>query len=157
MAGMPARPQYSDEAIIIGLRVKSVERGRTTGATGPVPITATWWDLHRDKRNHPPSPTVMRRFGSWTKACEAAGIPVRALGKVGRPQRWTDAEMLELLHEFLSGPRRKDTSYSAYAEWARLRKARPSGAAILKRFGSWGRAKERALTATPSGHPRLGI
>ena len=142
---MSRRSQYSDEAIIIGLRVKSVERGRKTGATGPVPVTASWWDSHRDRKVHPPSPTVMRRFGSWSKACEAAGIPVRELNHVGRPQVWTDEEMLTALHEFLTGPRRAQTTFAAYADWARLRKARPSGAALLKRFGSWTRAKELAL------------
>ena len=141
---MPARSIYSDEAIIIGLRVKAVERGRKTGASGMVPITASWWDLHRDRKNHPPSPTVMRRFGSWTKACEAAGIPVRELNGVGRPQLWTDEQMLEVLAEFLNAPRRKEKSFAAYSAWARLRKARPSGAALLKRFGSWSRAKELA-------------
>jgi hypothetical protein len=141
-----SRPQtYSDEAIIIGLRVKSVERGRKTGASGPVPITASWWDLHRDRRVHPPSPTVMRRFGSWSKACAAAGIPVRQLDQVGRPQMWSDEEMLAVLREFLSSPRRKQTSFAAYSEWARRRTARPSGAALLKRFGSWNHAKELAL------------
>jgi len=141
---VPARPQYSDAAIIIGLRVKSVERGRKTGAPGMVPLTASWWDLHRDRKNHPPSPTIMRRFGSWSKACEVAGVPVRDLGQVGRPQKWTDEEMLEVLAEFLNGPRRRDTSFAAYSEWAKRRKARPSGGAILKRFASWARAKELA-------------
>lgn len=140
-----SRPQtYSDEAIIIGLRVKSVERGRKTGATGPVPITASWWDLHRDRKVHPPSPTVMRRFGSWSKACAAAGIPYRQLDAVGRPQVWSDDEMLAVLREFLSSPRRTSTSFAAYSEWARRRRARPSGAALLKRFGSWSAAKELA-------------
>ena len=137
-----SRPRsYSDEAIIIGLRVKSVERGRKTGAAGMVPLTATWWDLHRDRRNHPPSVTVMRRFGSWSKACEAAGVPTRELGAVGRPQVWSDEDMLDHLREFLGGARRKDFSFQGYSAWARLRKARPSGAAQIKRFGSWNRAK----------------
>jgi hypothetical protein len=135
---------YSDEAIIIGLRVKSVEHGRKTGRTGMAPMTATWWDLHRDRRNHPPSMTIARRFGTWTKACEIAGVPTRDLGAVGRPQTWSDEEMLAHVAQFLGGRRRTSYSYAAYADWARLRKARPSGPAVLKRFGSWGRAKELA-------------
>jgi hypothetical protein len=141
---VPAQSRYSDAAIIIGLRVKSVERGRKTGATGMVPITASWWDLHRDRKNHPPSQTVMRRFGSWSKACETAGVPTRDLPTVGRPRKWTDQEMLAVLAEFLSSPRRKEKSFAAYSEWAKLRKARPSGPALLKRFGSWTRAQELA-------------
>jgi hypothetical protein len=140
---VPARPRYSDAAIIIGLRVKAVERGRRTGARGMVPITASWWDQHRDPANHPPSQTVLRRFGSWTKACEVAGIPTRVLDNVGRPRTWSDEQMLAVLAEFLASPRRTDTTFAAYSRWARLRKARPSGAALLKRFGSWSRAKER--------------
>jgi hypothetical protein len=136
-----SRPRsYSDEAIIIGLRVKSVERGRKSGGGLMAPMTATWWDDYRDPKNHPSSITVMRRFGTWSKACEIAGVPTRELGAVGRPQTWTDEQMLAVLAEFLGG-RRRSYSYAAYSEWARLRKARPSGPAVLKRFGSWGRAK----------------
>jgi hypothetical protein len=58
--------------------------------------------------------------------------------------------MLAVLAEFLDAPRRKDKTFAAYAEWARLRKARPSGAALLKRFGSWNRAKDLA-TALAQG------
>ena len=144
---MPPRPRYSDAAIIIGLRVKSVERGRKTGAKGMVPLTASWWDLHRDPKNHPPAQTVMRRFGSWQKACEAAGVPTRDLVNVGRPRRWSDEEMLAALAEFLGSPRRKERSFAAYSQWAKLRKARPSGPALLKRFGSWTRAQELARDA----------
>ena len=96
---------------------------------------------------HPPAATIARRFGSWTKACEVAGIPTRELGAVGRPQVWDDEEMLAVVREFLGSPRRTDHSFAAYDGWARQRKARPSGAAVLKRFGSWGRAKERARDA----------
>lgn len=130
-------------AIIIGLRVKSVERGRRTGATGMVPLTAAWWDLNRDRRNHPSSQVVVRRFGSWTKACQAAGVPVRDLPNVGRPQRWSDEELLTHVSEFLRS-RRKDKTFLGYSEWAKLRKARPSGPTLIKRFGSWSHAKELA-------------
>ena len=143
---MSRHREFPDEAIIIGLRVKSLERGRKTGASGMVPMTATWWDLHRDRKNHPSSQAVMRRFGGWLKACETAGVPVRELPNVGRPQRWTDEEMLAHLAEFLRSPRRKQKSFAAYSEWAKLRKARPSGPTLIKRFGSWSRAKELALS-----------
>ena len=142
---MSRQREFPDVAIIIGLRVKSVERGRKTGATGMVPLTASWWDEHRDRRNHPSSQVVIRRFGGWTKACAAAGIPVRDLPNVGRPQRWTDEEMLAHLAEFLQSPRRKDKTFLGYSQWAKLRKARPSGPTLIKRFGSWSRAKDLAL------------
>ena len=133
--------------MIIALRVKSVERGRKTGATGPVPISAGWYDLHRDTKNHPLSQTVARRFGSWSKACAAAGIPVRDLPLVGRPQTWSDDEMLAVLAEFFHGRRKNGVSFQAYSDWAKLRKARPSGPAVIKRFGSGSRAKELATGA----------
>ena len=141
---MSRHREFPDEAIIIGLRVKSLERGRRTGAPGMVPLTATWWDLHRDRSNHPSSQVVLRRFGSWRKACQAAGVPVRDLPNVGRPQRWSDEEMLGHLAEFLGSKRWPQKTFAAYSEWAKLRKARPSGPTLIKRFGSWSRAKELA-------------
>ncbi len=141
---MSRHREIDDAHIIIGLRVKSVERGRKTGAAGPVPLSSRWYDLHRDKKNHPAAETVIRRFGTWSKACAAAGIPVRELPNVGRPQRWTDEEMLAVIAEFFGSPRRKELSFQAYSAWAKLRKARPSGPAVIKRFGSWNRAKELA-------------
>jgi hypothetical protein len=143
---VPSRATYSDAAIVIGLRVKSVERGRQTGSRGMVPITAAWWDLYRDKSVHPPSPTVIRRFGSWTRACERAGVPTRDfVAPPGRVQKWTDEEILDAVREFLTNPRRKETSHAAYDAWSRLRKARPSGATVLLRFGNWGTARQKAL------------
>jgi hypothetical protein len=133
-------------AIVIGLQVKSVERGRQTGVRGMVPITAAWWDLYRDRSVHPPSPTVVRRFGSWTKACERAGVPTRAFAAPpGRTKTWSDEEILAAVREFLTGPPRAQTSFSAYDAWSRLRQARPSGATVLLRFGRWGTARDRAL------------
>lgn len=141
---MSRQREWSDVHMVIGLRVKSVERGRKKGVMGPAPMSAAWYDLHRDRKVHAPSQTIVRRYGTWFKACAAAGVPVRDLPNAGRPQTWTDEEMLAQVAEFFAGRRRNGYSFQAYSEWAKLRKARPSGPAVIKRFGSWNRAKELA-------------
>lgn len=142
---MTGRKRYPDEAIVIGLRVLSLERGRQTAARGLVPVTALWWDEHRDPAVHPPACTVVRRFGTWTRACEVAGVPTRPTTTPrGQAPRWTDEEVLEHLGAFLAGARRHATTFAAYSAWARKRRARPSGATVLKRFGTYSEACRRA-------------
>ena len=40
---------------------------------------------------------ILRHFGSWNVALEAAGLPTRVWGHQGR--WWTDEEMLDLLRQ----------------------------------------------------------
>lgn len=72
---LTAEQRYPDVAILIGLQALSIDLARQRGGTGRFPLSATWWDRHRDPEVHPTSALVKLRFGSWQAACSAAGIP----------------------------------------------------------------------------------
>jgi len=61
---------WTDEKIIEALRADADRRGRTPGRND--------FDVHREGR--PSAMTVIRRFGTWNAAVQAAGLPTRSQG-----------------------------------------------------------------------------
>lgn len=88
--GTAPRPGQSREAfaqqqrlhIALALRIFAHELAAESGVRGPVRVTMKHWDERRDRRYLPDAEGVVRRFGSWAAACEAAGVPVHR----GRPR-----------------------------------------------------------------------
>lgn len=135
--------RYPDSSVLIGLQVMSLERGRLEGASGRVPVSAAWWDSHRDPAVHPPSTFVRERFGDWSNACRSAGIPLRnQVRPAGASRRWTDEALQSVLREFFA--RGQGSSSNDYLEWAQDRPDTPSLATVANRFGSWNQAREKA-------------
>ncbi len=63
--------------VALALRLFSHELAAQSGVRGPVPVTMRHWDERRDPRVHPSSVRVLALFGTWSEACEAAGVPMR--------------------------------------------------------------------------------
>lgn len=97
----------------------------------------------------PPAPgheVIVRRFGSWPAATQAAW-PAGPLGHlaVNPGRRWSDDECLDALGAFL-GWSKGDDRIDTYRHW-RLTVAehrRPGADTIAARFGGWRRAVEGA-------------
>jgi len=97
------------------------------------------------------SSAVRRRFGSWRAALAAAGLGDRYSGGVGgrgKKQRFfTDEELLAELRcvsSMLSG---RPVTVEAFQVHARM-----NAETVRRRFGSWGKALQKAgLTAAPLG------
>lgn len=87
--------------------------------------------LHR--LDTPTPGTYKRRFGSWEKAKEKAGINQQT-----KPNEYTDEELIQTIHNLKK--RKGTTSLTA------LRKddKSPSATAFYNHFGSWKKAKEKA-------------
>jgi hypothetical protein len=95
-----------------------------------------WMRLHLRPSVH----AIRLYFGSWNNARKAAGLRARQ----GREAHYTDEELLDVLraHPRLSAVR-----------WKR-RELKPSVFTIVKRFGSWNRARTLAgLEPRPKGFP----
>jgi hypothetical protein len=136
--------RYPRSGVLIGLQAMSIARGREKNARGRVPVSATYWDAHRDPKAHPTSAVVRLRFGSWRAACEAAGIPVQGGDKLAHPRRWTDEECLAAVTEFFTGGH--GWGSAAYDAWSRPRDV-PSIATVLARLGgSWPELRTRLLS-----------
>lgn len=136
------RDIYSDTAILIGLQLMAYDRGRRTAARGPVPVSAQWWDEHRDPAAHPAASEVVKRFGSWWQACTAAGIPTGGRIAPRRIRRtWSEEELDAVLREFFArGPAQSPADYQ---EWAAEREDAPSLQTALGRRGRWTELRAR--------------
>jgi Homing endonuclease associated repeat len=119
----PHRRPCTREQIIGALRAWAATHGRP-------PHHDEW---QRSNAEHPPGSTVTLRFGRWTAALEAAGLPsIR--------HDWTSQEILEGLRAFERAHSRPPTTLD-------LRDTRgtsyPPGSAVQRTFGSHRKALEQ--------------
>lgn len=92
-----------------------------------------------------PTPAVFyKRFGSWLKACELAGVEAGKAVRKNYKRAHTDEEMLSYIKSYLADPR---TSGSAegYDRWQRKVDGAPSLALIRQRLGHWNALKVQIL------------
>jgi hypothetical protein len=91
----------------------------------------------------PTLPRILQVFGTWSNACDNAGVscdePVREIYE----RRWSRVEMSQSVAEFLVSEGHKGVS--KYDEWARRDDARPSFGTVRNEFGGWKAAYEEAL------------
>ncbi len=137
------KDRYPDEVILIALQTMSVDRARQLGQPGRVPVTAGYWDAHRDPAIHPSAATLKVRWVTWRGASVAAGIPVHGgKGIDVPPRRWTGEECLAAVSEFFRGGHGW-ASYD-YDEWAKDQNL-PSAGTVIGRLGKWTVLREALL------------
>lgn len=116
-------------------------------ANGRQPLTGAAYERLRDRNRHPSLPTLHNRFGGWSAACRAAGVP---FGGTRTPlenpstrswSNWSDDKILEWVRAYREslGPTDRP-SYNGYDNWQRSQKGAPSGSLIrtrLKHVGNW--------------------
>ncbi|GGO84203.1 hypothetical protein GCM10011584_01200 [Nocardioides phosphati] len=143
-------PTFSDDALAAGLRAAAAAVGE--------PLAVGAYDAWRSRtpaHEAGSSTLVIRRFGSWTAACAAAGVATNKTRSTSR--RWNDDDVLAIVARFLeecaAGGARSDRrqvagsgSYAAYVEWARAQEPGtvPSGPTLRQR-GAWADLKAGAL------------
>lgn len=125
-------PDFSDEQLVTGLRAAAAELGE--------PLTAGGYDTWQRQRSEASPALLIRRFGSWRGACEAAGLAANTTRSTSR--RWTDEEVVAIVARYLRSPG-ATASFADYSEWARSTADAPSGATLRQR-GSWADFKKRA-------------
>lgn len=130
-------PDFTDSQLVTGLRAAAAELGE--------PLTAGGYDTWQRHHADAASPALLiRRFGSWRAACEAAGLSANTTRSTSR--RWTDEEVVAIVARYLGSPGATG-SFADYSEWARATADAPSGATLRQR-GSWADIKKRALDLT---------
>jgi hypothetical protein len=131
---MPQAVKYAESDLIGGLRSAAEHCG--------APLTVKQYDGFR--RAHQPGLAsgiwVIRHFGTWREACERAGVAANTTRSTS--SRWTDAELLRAVAEYLAEPGTTG-SYAGYQDWARSTDGAPSGALLRSRFGTWAETKRR--------------
>ena len=98
--------------------------------------------LIEGKENMPAASTFIRRYGSWSVACETHGITAAAARRSNYEQEWTNDAILDAINEFIDAT--GSTVFHAYAAWARDN-GRPSGPLLIMRFRSWADARKAAI------------
>ncbi len=131
-------PTFSDEALAAGLRAAAAVTGE------PLAVGAyDAWRARTPDHEAGSSTLVIRRFGSWTAACAAAGVATNKTRSTSR--RWSDDDVLAIIARFLDDVPGSG-SYAAYVEWARAQESGtvPSGPTLRQR-GAWAELKAGAL------------
>jgi DNA-binding transcriptional ArsR family regulator len=90
----------------------------------------------------PAASTFIRRYGSWSAACTAAGIMSSKARRSGYTQEFTDEDILVAVNEYIEAT--SDTTYHGYTVWAREH-SRPSGPLLVMRLDGWANARKAAI------------
>ena len=139
--------RWSDSDLIAALR--SVSGGKA--------LTGVAYDMERDRSpgNLPSRALIVSRFGSWSNALSAAGLPLSGVPRSKYRRRWSDSECAEIVNRFVQWGETNgvDPRYSAFEAW--LSRGRdngedlPSAPLIRLRLGRWFQALQasRAVSA----------
>ena len=126
-------PDFSDRQLLDGLREAAAELGE--------PLTNGAYDTWQRGRDTAASPALLiRRFGSWRAACEAAGLTANATRSTTR--RWSEDDLVAAVAAYLKTPDATG-SFADYSAWARSHEDAPSGATLRQR-ATWADLKRRA-------------
>lgn len=134
-------PTFSDDALTAGLRDAAAEVGE--------PLAVGAYDAWRASRQVASSTLVIRRFGSWTAACAAAGVATNKTRSTSR--RWSDDDVLAVVARYLADARDagESGSYAGYVTWARSQAGSVPSGPTLRQRGAWADLKAGALAAHP--------
>jgi DNA-binding transcriptional ArsR family regulator len=145
----------SEEARLVVSR-KQTDRSTFTDQQMAQALRSVWKDLddkakglsriryNRERADGTPAAsTFIRRYGSWSAACEAAGITASAARRENYTQEFSTEDILSAVNDFIDET--GSTVYHRYAEWAR-ENSRPSGPLLIMRMGSWANARKDAIT-----------
>jgi len=117
----------------------------------PIPLSGSYYEgLRKNGQIHGPSEArILQVFGSWTEACDEAGVPVLAAARVEYGRRWSDEELVGHVAAFLSVT--ESAAIDSFDLWCKEDEERPSSGTVRKQLRlSWADAKEAALLSLRS-------
>jgi hypothetical protein len=111
------------------------------------PLSYVSFDRIRKENNidAPSAVRILQRFGTWTNACEQAGVKSGMTMRGDYHRNWTESEMIDWLANFLT--QSSTSSHEAYNEWSKSQPGAPGGQTIRNTIGSWVECCELALLA----------
>lgn len=128
-----ATQRYPDADLLAGLRAAAKSQGE--------PLSVQAYEQHRGQHGGASGQLVLRRFGSWKAACDAAGVATNPSRSWSR--RWSEDDVVAHVAAYLSSEGARGT-YNDYAAWAKGRDGVPSGPTVRNVFPRWAALKERA-------------
>jgi DNA-binding transcriptional MerR regulator len=119
-------------------------------ATYEVPLSRSTFDelVTLGEIESPSSHAVSLMYGSWSDACEAAGIECFAPRRSAYGRQWSRSEMIRLLTVFVLD-HRATTTFAGYESWRGIDgvPVAPSSALVRQRLGSWSHVMNQTLDA----------
>lgn len=103
---------------------------------------------HRADR--PSSVTMIRRYGTWTAACEAAGITAAVARRSSYEREFESDEILDGINQFITETGK--TSFHEYSKWAKAN-GQASGPLVVIRFRGWSDARAAAIKRAQGMEP----
>ncbi|MSQ28900.1 MAG: dephospho-CoA kinase [Dehalococcoidia bacterium] len=138
-ARSPQSPQWSEDRLLEVLRLAvTYEFPLTVGAYTRLVFVG--------EIDGPTAQIFYKQFGSWLRACEAAGVESgMKLADRGSQSRWTDADLLSFARSYFT-----DTKHSGsiddYRRWQKTTMPdAPSYGTLRSRLGSWSEVKRKAF------------
>lgn len=99
------------------------------------PVGPALYDKHRD-RSMPTAQTVTIRFDTFTKACEAAGVPAAPTSRPTYTRKWSDEDLIMVVADYLTATDGPFTFYG-FSDWLKATPDTPSAATVRNRIGPW--------------------
>jgi hypothetical protein len=121
----------------------------TAAATYSYPLSAGDYEalLRAGEIRGPSVARVAQLYGNWSAACVRAGVEATSPKRRNYQSKWTDADMLGFVRDYLSSPGCRGT-FHGYDPWRRKTGFdAPSSALLRSRLGSWSEIKRKALEA----------
>jgi len=120
--------KWTDNQILDGIR-----------AAGVIASPLSYVSFDRIRKEHnidaPSAVRILQRFGTWTNACEQAGVKSGLTMRGDYHRNWTESEMIDWLATFLT--QSSKSSHEAYNDWSKTQPDAPGGQTIRNTIGSW--------------------
>lgn len=106
---------------------------RVATLCGESHLSGPFYDQHR--RDGVSSTRLIQMFGTWTRACEQAGVQGRRSVRENYTQNWDREDCLRWVLKYLATT--DNPSFNRYDEWSRTEEGAPSGGTVRLRCGRW--------------------
>jgi hypothetical protein len=93
----------------------------------------------------PSVPRICQRFGTWSAACDAAGVVAHPARRANYQSKWTDDDLLSVVRRYV-GDHAWSGTFASFDQWRKVNVPEgPSSSTLRTRFGTWTEIKRRAL------------
>ncbi len=126
-----------------------IMRAVAAAATYAYPLSAGDYEglLHAGEVRGPSAARINQLYGNWSAACRRAGVEPTPPRRGSYQSKWTDADMLGFVRDYLRAPGCRGT-FDGYDPWRRKGGLEaPSSALLRSRLGTWSDIKRKALEA----------
>ena len=132
---------WEDEQLVQVLKEASTES---------TPLTTVFYNalVAQNRIEGPTAKILCRQFGSWRRACEAAGVQYGELRRNHRPE-WSKPKLEKFVVDFLESPEH-DGMFGDFESWVRAKRkedpnSTPSVPTFRSRLGHWDSMKKTAI------------